>query len=141
MLYARIDLAKTNYTLLTNWDYIKNPNISELNNLYLSYCRYKMFPSVMPIFDSEYTNADTDVIGYYENLKLVAFSLIRRYSDSEAECLQFAWNYSNPRSRLGIESLKNECAIYKQRGFKYLYLGDADEYKKKIDGFELLGPA
>ena len=102
MLYARIDLAKTNYTLLTNWDYIKNPNISELNNLYLSYCRYKMFSSVMPIFDSEYTNADADVIGYYENLKLVAFSLIRRYSDSEAECLQFAWNYSNPRCRLGI---------------------------------------
>ena len=41
----------------------------------------------------------------------------------------------------GIKSLKHECALYKARGFKYLYLGGADEYKKQIDGFEILGPA
>ena len=41
---------------------------------------------------------------------------------------------------LGIKSLKNECAIYKKRGFDYLYLGQADHYKTKIDGFEILGP-
>lgn len=141
MLYARIDLSKTNYTPLTNWNYIKNPNVVELNNLYLEYCHYKKFSSVMPIFDSEYTDPNNDVIGYYEQSKLVAFSLIRRYNDNEAECVQFAWNYSNPRSRLGIASLKNECAIYRQRNFRYLYLGEANEYKSKIDGFEILGPA
>ena len=140
MFYARIDLSKTNYTLLDNWGYIKNPNVVELNSLYSEYCRYKKFPSVMPIFDSEYADISNDVIGYYEDSKLVAFSLIKRYNDSEAECVQFAWNYHNPRSRLGVESLKNECAIYRQRGFQYLYLGEASEYKKKIDGFELLGP-
>lgn len=95
----------------------------------------------MPIFDSEYTDPNNDIIGYYEQSKLVAFSLIRRYNDNEAECVQFAWNYSNPRSRLGITSLKNECAIYRQRNFRYLYLGEANEYKSKIDGFEILGPA
>ena len=51
----------------------------------------------------------------------------------------FAWNYKNPVLKLGIESLKNECAIYKNKGYKYLYLGQAAEYKK-IDGYEELGP-
>ena len=140
MLYARIDLLRTDYTPLKNWAYIKDPNIKELNDLYRAYCRYKSFPSVMPIFENEYTDSANDLIGYYENSTLVAFSLIRRYSNYEAECVQFAWNYNNPRSRLGITSLKNECAIYKERGFRYLYLGNADEYKSKISGFEILGP-
>lgn len=125
---------------MDNWDYIKNPNIDQLNLLYAEYCRYKKFSSVMPIFDSEYSDPNIDVIGYYDNTKLVAFSLIKRYSIHEAECIQFAWNYSNPQLGLGIASLKNECAIYKHRGFEYLYLGEANEYKKKIDGFEILGP-
>jgi hypothetical protein len=94
----------------------------------------------MPIFASEYTDSKSDVIGYYNNEKLVAFSLIKRYSDVEAECVQFAWDYVNPNLRLGISSLKNECAVYKRLGFRYLYLGGADEYKKNIDGFEILGP-
>jgi hypothetical protein len=33
----------------------------------------------MPIFDSRYTDPMTDVIGYYDHNKLVAFSLIKRY--------------------------------------------------------------
>ena len=95
----------------------------------------------MPIFDSEYTDAKNDIIGYYNNDKLIAFSLIKRYSTTEAECIQFAWDYADPKLTLGIVSLKNECAIYKRLGFCYLYLGGADEYKKQIDGFEILGPA
>lgn len=95
----------------------------------------------MPIFDSEYTDPKSNVIGYYDNDDLVAFSLVRCYSDTEAECVQFAWDYNNPKLSLGIASLKNECAVYKRLGFKYLYLGGADEYKKQIDGFEILGPA
>ena len=140
MLYARVNLGKTDYAELDNYRMINNPNIDELNKLYTDYCRYKKFRSVMPIFDSEYTDPNSDIIGYYDNDILVAFSLIKRYSDTEAECVQFAWNYSNPKLRLGMSSLKNECAIYKKIGFKYLYLGSADEYKKGIDGFEILGP-
>lgn len=142
MLYARVELSKTNYNKLDNFKFIKKPNIGILNQLYIDYCRYKKFRSVMPIFSSEYTDQKNDVLGYYNDDKdLVAFSLIRRYSNTEAECIQFAWNYSNPKLKLGILSLKNECAVYKELGFKYLYLGGADEYKKQIDGFEILGPA
>ena len=94
----------------------------------------------MPIFDSRYTDPMTDVLGYYDRDKLVAFSLIRRFDEHNALCDQFAWNYNNPKLRLGIETMKTECAIYKERGFKYLYLEQAHLYKSQIDGFELLGP-
>ena len=94
----------------------------------------------MPIFPEEYTAEHNDVIGYYNNSQLVAFSLIHRYNEKNAECVQFAWDYADPELQLGIESLKNECAVYRARGFDYLYLGGADEYKKQIDGFEILGP-
>ena len=94
----------------------------------------------MPLFPSEFVDANNDVLGYYDHNELVAFSLMKRFDHSNVEAIQFAWTYHKPQSRLGIESLKNECAIYKNRGFKYLYLGGADEYKKQIDGFEILGP-
>lgn len=141
MLFARINLYKTNYTALDNWQYITDPDTVELDNLYRTYCRYKKFRSFMPIFDSEYTDPSSDIIGYYHNNKLVAFSLIKRYNELNAECVQFAWDYANPELHLGLKSLRNECSIYKSRGFQYLYLGGADEYKKQIDGFEITGPA
>jgi hypothetical protein len=73
------------------------------------------------------------------NNVLVAFSLIRVYDKDSVEALQFAWDYAEPKLRLGVESLKNECALYKARGFSYLYLGFADDYKSQLDGFEILG--
>jgi hypothetical protein len=94
----------------------------------------------MPIFDSEYTDPRNDVIGYWDQDSLVAFSIVRRFDNKNAQCIQFAWTYSNPRMRLGIESLKTECAIYRDCGFEYLYLDQAHEYKQQFQGFELLGP-
>jgi hypothetical protein len=139
--YARIDLSKTNYQPIIDWCYIQNPDITQLNNIYRTYCIYKHFSSVMPIFDSQYTDPMTDIIGYYSNdKKIVAFSLIKRFDDKNALCAQFAWTYHNPKTRLGIASLKTECAIYKQRGFNYLYLDQAHLYKQGFDGFEILGP-
>jgi arginyl-tRNA--protein-N-Asp/Glu arginylyltransferase len=141
-MYARIDLSKTNYSKLSSHVLltIQDFEISELQSLYKEYCNYKKFKSVMPIFDSEFTDPKNDVIGYYNNQQLVAFSLLRRFDNENVEAVQFAWNYNNPKLSLGINSLKSECAVYKELGFRYLYLGGADEYKKKIDGFELLGP-
>ena len=138
--FARIDLSQTNYTPTVKWEYLRDPDIPRLNLIYRDYCKYKHFASVMPIFDSRYTDPMTDVIGYYDNNKLVAFSLIKRYDNENALCDQFAWNYHNPRLRLGIETLQTECAIYRERGFRYLYLEQAHLYKQSIDGFELLGP-
>ena len=51
---------------------------------------------------------------------------------------QFAWNYKNPELKLGYKSIENEAAIYKEKGFKYMILGEADNYKKSVKGFELI---
>ena len=138
--FARIDLGRTNYKQTVKWELLRNPDIPKLNSIYRDYCKYKRFASVMPIFDSRYTDPMTDVLGYYDQDKLVAFSLIRRYDEENALCDQFAWNYHNPRLRLGVETLQTECAIYKEQGFKFLYLDQAHLYKQGLDGFELLGP-
>jgi len=138
--FARIDLSRTNYEPTVKWEYLREPDVAKLNTIYRDYCKYKHFASVMPIFDSRYTDPMTDVIGYYDGDKLAAFSLIRRYDKENALCDQFAWNYNNPRLRLGIETMKTECAIYRARGFKYLYLEQAHLYKSEIAGFEILGP-
>ena len=140
--FARIDLSKTDYSINTEWGYLipTEEQIAELDAIYRAYCIHKKFASVMPMFHSRYTDPMTDVIGYFDRKEMVAFSLIRRYDDKNAECQQFAWTYHDPQSRLGIETMKTECAIYKQRGFEYLYLEQAHLYKSEIDGFEILGP-
>lgn len=139
MIYSRIDLEKTNYKKdALDWEFLKEPDPLVLNNIYVTYCKHKKFKSFMPIFDSEYY--DCDVIGYFHKQDLVAFSLVKLYDDKNVEAIQFAWDYKNPELRLGIASLKVECAIYKQLGYKYYYLGCAAGYKK-IDGYEELGPA
>ena len=121
---------------MTERDY----RMDQLQEIYRKYCTYKQFASVMPLFEGMVFDKYTDVIGYYPNDKLVAFSLIKRYDRNNAEALQFAWDYENPDLRLGIESLKNECSFYQRQGYNYLYLGLADKYKEQIDGFEILGP-
>ena len=138
--FARIVLDQTTYRPTVTWEYLHEPNITQLQDIYRTYCIYKHFASVMPLFDSQFTDSMTDVIGYREAGELVAFSLMRRYDNENVLASQFAWTYHNPRTRLGIESLKTECAIYRDRGFKYLYLDQAHLYKQGLDGFELLGP-
>jgi hypothetical protein len=93
----------------------------------------------MPLFDSQFTDPATDVVGYYEDQQLVAFSLMKRYDSKNVLASQFAWTYHNPRTRLGMESLKTECAIYREQGFKFLYLDQAHLYKQGLEGFEILG--
>jgi len=140
MKFCRINLSETNYTPLNNFILFVSPPVEKLQTIYREYCQYKKFESVMPIFDSQYTDTNTDIIGYYDNNQLVGFSLIKLLSDDSIESLQFAWNYQEPKLRLGIESLKNECAIYKNKGFQYLYVGTAADYKSQLDGYEILGP-
>lgn len=94
----------------------------------------------MPIFNSEYHDPNNDIIGYFDDNVLVAFSLLRKYDKTNVEAIQFAWTYHNPKLKLGLQSLEHECALYKNLGFQFLYLGEANEYKSKIDGFEILGP-
>jgi hypothetical protein len=141
MKYARIDLYKTNYDLLPTCKLIIEPDTLLLDTIFRKYCRYKKFDSVMPLFEYQYKDINSDIYGYYnQENNLIAFTLIRKLDRINVENCQFAWDYENPELRLGIESLKNECAIYKKLGYTYMYLGYADEYKKQLDGFEILGP-
>ena len=71
---------------------------------------------------------------------LTALKLPRSPDDKNLLAAQFAWNYRKPRLRLGISSLQTECAIYRERGFEYLYLDQAHLYKQELEGFEILGP-
>ena len=138
--FARIDLQKNIDIEMVKWQYLHDPDIAQLKDIYRTYSIYKRFASVMPLFDSQFTDPGTDIIGYYDQEELVAFSLIKRYDEHNALCAQFAWNYQRPKLQLGIQSLRTECAIYRKRGFSYLYLDQAHLYKQGITGFELLGP-
>ena len=133
-LYTRINLEKTDYEVNVAMATILQPNIDELRLIYYDYCKHKEFASVTPLHDVE-------VIGYYEQGNLVAFSLMRLYDQSHVENIQFAWNYSDPQTRLGIKSLEAECAYFKERGFKFLELGLDAPYKREFNGFEVMGPA
>jgi hypothetical protein len=137
--FARINLKETTYMPTVSWEYLVDPDIARLKDIYRTYCIYKHFASVMPLFDSQFTDPDTDVIGYKENQQLVAFSLMKRYDNRNVLAGQFAWTYHNPKTRLGVESLKTECAVYRDRGFEYLYLDQAHLYKQGLEGFEILG--
>ena len=140
--FARIDLAQTHYTETVRWMYLdKNDQmVARCQEIYRAYCIHKRFASTMPMFGSRLLDPQADVIGYWDKDHMVAFSLIRRFDDRNALCDQFAWTYHDPRLRLGIETMKTECAIYKARKFHYLYLEQAHLYKQEIEGFEILGP-
>ena len=142
MIFSRIDLSKTNYNKMKDgaWGIIEYPDMSQLSDIYKKYCRHKNFKSVMPLFASDFGNPCHEIIGYMSNDQLVAFSIIKILDNANAECMQFAWDYANPGLRLGIKSLEHECAWFKERGYQYLYLGGADQYKANFNGFEILGP-
>jgi hypothetical protein len=139
-IFARINLSKTNYSLYKHAELLTKPNFQQIDKIYTDYCRYKKFESVMPLFEEDITSPRSDIIGYYDNNELVAFSFYHNFDANNVEAIQFAWNYNNPKLTLGIKSLRHECAYYKAKGVDNIYLGYADEYKKALDGFEICPP-
>jgi len=138
-----IDLSETNYNAwVTDYklfaDYEKVP-VERMLEIYQQYADYKKFKSVWPIYPEEFTAKQNDIIGYYDQNRLVAWSMIYKINAEAVEAIQFAWDYKNPKLELGIQSLKTECAIYKDLGYKIMILGEAHHYKKKIDGFKKFG--
>jgi hypothetical protein len=76
--FARVDLDKTNYEPSVDWEYIisREPDVlAKLDAIYKTYCTYKHFASVMPMFHSRYLDPMADIIGYYDNKKLVAWRM------------------------------------------------------------------
>ena len=142
MIFSRIDLSMSYYDVCLDYKFISDVHnkIPQLNSIYTKYCKYKKFQSHMPIFDTEYLDPSHDIIGYYDNEKLIAFTIIRKHSTSDAEAIQFAWNYEKPSLSIGAKSLFTECALYKESGYDYLWLGENQPYKSKFDGYEEMGP-
>ena len=140
-MYCRIRLKDTNYQEYHNYRILDSSSFGRCLEIYKQYVEYKGFEDVVPIFKEEFELDHSDIIGYYDGNELVAFTLAYRFkSVNSVWADQFAWNYKNPKLHLGIKSLRHECAYYKHKGFKYLYLGPAHKYKEKIQGFERMGP-
>jgi len=94
----------------------------------------------MPMIPGRLTDASTEIIGYRDNGQLVAWSMYRIWDNKNILSDHFAWNYRNPRLRLGVRSLMTECAIYRDQGYEYMYFESVEPYMLDIEGFEILGP-
>ena len=143
--YCYINLLETDYKKnLTDYklfDSFEKPPVEKMLQIYDTYAKYKKFKSVWPIYPEEFVAKQNDIIAYYDKNILVAWSMIYKINTQVVEALQFAWDYKNPKLKLGIESMKTECAIYKELGYKSIILGEAHHYKRSIDGFSIYGPA
>lgn len=133
---SRIDLTKTTYKTI-DFKLLSSNEFTECEQIYKQYIRYKNFEEIYPIFREDWDHST--VFGYYDNTQLVAWSAYYVYpSKSTAHADQFAWNYENPKLKLGYKSLRSECAYFRDIGFKYLILGDLYSYKQELKGFETI---
>ena len=114
--------------------------------------RKEKLSNAVKFIEEAYQNSSTSndvkmhkVMGYYHEGNFVAFSLLYELDKHNLEAIQFAWDYKNPKLRLGVLSLENECDWAQTNGYKYLYLGRDDifnnpnNYKSKFKGYEILG--
>ena len=137
--FGRVNLVQTRYEITTDWELFEDPPIPELLRIYRDYCRHKHFLSVMPMLPERFEESGTDVIGYRDQGRLVAWSMLRRWGTHSVLSDHFAWDYKNPHLRLGVRSLETECAIYRKRGFQWMYFESVEPYMLDIEAFEILG--
>jgi hypothetical protein len=137
--FGRIDLTATTYVTDLSWQYLDPVPVSEVQRVYREYCLHKHFQSVMPMLAGRLTASDTEIIGYRDQSRLVAWSMYRIWDRDNVLSDHFAWDYRDPRLRLGIRSVQNECAIYRERGFRWMYFESVEPYMLDLQGFEILG--
>jgi len=140
MTFARIDLDKTQYQVSLDHQLLDPVPVDDVLRVYRAYCAHKNFHSVMPMIPGRFLVPGTEVWGYQDNNKLVAWSMCRVWDQHSVVCDHHAWDYRNPKLRLGIRSFENECALYRERGFRFMYFESIAPYMFNIDGFEILGP-
>ncbi len=138
--FGRIDLTQTTYVSEGQWRLLNPVPVNDVQRVYRDYCVHKHFQSVMPMLPGRLCAADTELIGYYDQDRLVAWSMYRIWDDKHILSDHFAWDYRNPRLRLGIRSIENECAIYRDRGYRFMYFESVEPYMLDLQGFEILGP-
>jgi hypothetical protein len=139
MEFGRIDLDKTTYNITLNAHLLNPVAIKEINRVYAEYCLYKKFKSVIPMIAGRFAIPNTETFGYFEQDQLIAWSMYRIWDDKNIVADHHAWNYRNPQLRMGIRSLQNECAIYRNRGYQYMYFESIEPYMYNLQGFEILG--
>ena len=139
--YAYIDLQETNYKPLIDYEILpKDTDPAPLLEIYRQYCLYKGFSSVWPIYEEEFSNELNDTIAYRDAGEIVAWSLIYRVAKEHVRSMQFAWNYANPKLKLGYKSIRTEIAIYRDLGYKTMTIDEDMKYKSEIQGYKLFGP-
>ena len=140
MTFGCIDLTATAYIASLNY-YMLNPvPIDQLQKVYRDYCKHKNFHSVMPMVPGRFLVPGTEVFGYYGEHGLQAWSMYRIWDYQSVVCDHHAWDYRVPQLRLGRTSLENECAVYRDRGFKFMYFESVESYMYSMQGFKTLGP-
>jgi hypothetical protein len=140
LIFAKIDLDQVTYQASINCELLNPVPINDIQRIYRAYCAHKHFHSVMPMVPGRFSVPGTEVWGYRDNNQLVAWSMYRIWDQHSVVCDHHAWDYRNPRLRLGILSFQNECAVYRDRGFKTMYFESVAPYMFDIQGFKLLGP-
>jgi len=137
--FGRINLEHTQYVSDLDWQYLDPPPVNDLQRVYREYCLHKHFQSVMPMIAGRFTAPGTEIIGYQCNARLAAWSMYRIWDEHNVLSDHFAWDYRDPRLRLGVRSIENECAIYRDRGFRWIYFESVEPYMLDLRGFEILG--
>jgi hypothetical protein len=137
--FGRINLEHTQYASDLDWQYLDPPPVNDLQRVYREYCLHKHFQSVMPMIAGRFTAPGTEIIGYHHNTRLAAWSMYRIWDKHNVLSDHFAWDYRDPRLRLGIRSIENECAIYRERGYRWMYFEAVEPYMLDLEGFEILG--
>ena len=139
MKFGRIDLTKTTYNIILDAQLLNPVPVDEVNRVYKAYCTYKNFKSVMPMVPGRFTVPGTEVLGYYDQDQLIAWSMYRIWDSKTIVSDHHAWDYTNPRLRIGLHSLENECALYRDRGSEFMYFEFIAPYMSDLQGFEILG--
>jgi hypothetical protein len=138
--FGRIDLERTQYISDFDWQILDPVPVNDVLRVYREYCAHKHFASVIPMVPGRLTAPGTEIIGYRDRDRLVAWSMYRIWDDRNILSDHFAWDYRNPRLRLGIRSIETECAIYRDRGYRWMYFESVEPYMLDLEGFEMLGP-
>jgi hypothetical protein len=140
MTFARIDLGEITASADLDCELLNPVPVDDILQVYRAYCLHKHFHSVMPMLPGRFFVPGTEVWGYRDQDKLVAWSMYRVWDQHSVVCDHHAWDYRNPGLRLGIRSFQNECAIYRDRGFKFMYFESVAPYMFDMPGFKILGP-
>ena len=138
--FGRIRLEVTNYAIELDHEILNPVPVNDVLRVYRDYCTHKRFQSVMPMLPGRLQAQGTEIIGYHDQGRLVAWSMYRVWDDHNILSDHHAWDYRNPRLRLGRRSLENECAIYRDRGYRFMYFESVEPYMLDLEGFETLGP-